>query len=142
MAAIVLKPDATYGNLQDKVGGLGYRFGNQTDYSNVFSYGYPGDGYHRTDMTGERMMYCFGNTEDAVPYWPIDNRLRMHCDMGHGASGGPMFIGAMNYNPQIIGANSHFESDATTGQRIDDSLFSSLHDANAVAVINNANGTA
>jgi V8-like Glu-specific endopeptidase len=139
LAAIVLKSDATYGNLQDNVGGLGYVFGSVTDYSDAATYGYPGDGYHRTDMTGQRMMFCYGNTEDADPWWPTDDRLKMDCDMGHGASGGPMFIGALNYNPQIVGANSHYESDATTGERLNDDLFSSLHDDQAVAVINQAN---
>jgi len=139
LAAIVLKSDAMYGNLQDNVGGLGYVFGSVTDYSDVFSYGYPGDGYHRTDLTGKRMMFCYGNTEDADPWWPTDDRLKMDCDMGHGASGGPMFKGALSSNPQIVGANSHFEADATTGERLNDDLFSSLHDDQAVAVIDKAN---
>ncbi|MFG2657258.1 trypsin-like serine peptidase [Streptomyces sp. NPDC048425] len=141
LAAIVLKSDATYGNIQDNVGALGYVFGGETDYADVTTYGYPGDGYNRTDMTGERMMFCHGNSGDADPWWPTDDRLKMDCDMGHGASGGPMFIGALSYNPQIVGANSHYEADATTNQRLNDDLFSSLHDVLAVNVINEANAT-
>ncbi|MEV5610412.1 hypothetical protein [Streptomyces sp. NPDC052225] len=139
LAAIVLKSDATYGNLQDDVGGLGYVFGTETDHADVTTYGYPGDGYHRTDMTGERMMFCHGDTEDAVDWWPLDDRLKMDCDMGHGASGGPMFTGALSGNPQIVGANSHFEADASTGERLNDDLFSSQHDVLASNVIDKAN---
>ncbi|MEU6877278.1 hypothetical protein [Streptomyces sp. NPDC046712] len=140
MAAVVLKPDSLYGNIQDAIGALGYQFGNVTDYDDVFSVGYPGEGYHRTDMDAERMMYCRGNTEDADPWWPTDDRLKIDCDMGKGASGGPMFIGLLAYNPQIIGSNSHVHEDATTGERVTDDLFSATHDANAVGVINTVNG--
>ncbi|MDN0194539.1 hypothetical protein [Streptomyces sp. S.PNR 29] len=142
LAAVVLQPNTTYGRLQDNVGALGYQFGSVTDHQDAFTVGYPGEGYQRTDMDGEQMMYCYGNTEDAQPFWPLDDRLKMDCDMGKGASGGPMFIGALGGNPQIVGANSHYESDATTGERISDDLFSSLHDANAVAVINEVDASA
>lgn len=142
MAAVVLSPSDTYGNIQDNIGALGYQFGSVTDYDEAFTVGYPGEGYNRTDMDGEQMMYCFGNTEDASSLNPLDDRLKMDCDMGKGASGGPMFIGALSSNPQIVGANSHYESDATTDERLDDDLFSSTHDANAVAVINAVNDSA
>jgi V8-like Glu-specific endopeptidase len=139
MAAVVLAPSDTYGNLQDNIGALGYQFGSVTDYDDAFTVGYPGEGYNRTDMDGEQMMFCYGNTEDASPLWPLDDRLKMDCDMGRGASGGPMFIGALGGNPQIVGANSHYEADATTDERLNDDLFSSTHDDNAVAVINAVN---
>ncbi|WP_406515919.1 hypothetical protein OH809_30230 [Streptomyces sp. NBC_00873] len=142
LAAVVLQPLAGYGNLQDNIGGLGYRFGGETDYADAFTVGYPGEGYNRTDMTGERMMYCRGNTEDLWWWVPTDDRVKMDCDMGKGASGGPMFIGAFNYNPQIIGANSHYQEDATTGKRVNDDLISSLHDLNAANVINAVNDSA
>ncbi|MCX5334507.1 MULTISPECIES: serine protease [unclassified Streptomyces] len=142
MAAVVLAPHADYGNLQDNIGGLGYQFGSVTDYSDVFAVGYPGEGYQRTDMDAEQMMYCFGNTEDAAPLWPLDDRLKMDCDMGAGSSGGPMFIGALGGNPQIVGAISHHEVDATTNERTNDDLFSAAHSSNAVAVIDEVNASA
>ncbi|MBE8475699.1 trypsin-like serine peptidase [Streptomyces justiciae] len=142
MAAVVLKPHATYGNLQDNIGALGYVFGDTTDYSDAFVVGYPANGYHRTDMDGEQMMYCYGNTEDAAPFWPLDNRLKWDCDMGEGSSGGPVFIGALGGNPQIIGAVSHHEADATTGERVSDDQFSAQHSAKAAAVIDEVNASA
>lgn len=148
LAAVILKPDTNpdtqYGNIEDAIGGLGYVFGETTDHDNALSYGYPGDGYQRPDSdfaAGEFMMFCGGNVEDAADFNPIDDRLKMDCDMGHGASGGPMFIGLTDFNPQIIGANSHFESDANDN-RISDDLFSSEHDNEAVAVINTVNDSA
>ncbi|MBC9731380.1 trypsin-like peptidase domain-containing protein [Streptomyces sp. TRM68367] len=140
MAAIVLNSHPTYGSLQTALGGaLGYTFAdNATDYSDVYTMGYPQDGYQRTDLNGERMMYCEGDSVDASYFNPFDDRLKVDCDMGHGASGGPLVYGTSAGNPQIVGAVSHHESDSN-GNRLSDDLFSSEHGANAAAVIRAAN---
>lgn len=138
-AALVLDPHPTHGNLQDRVGAFGYLFAsNVTDYSDVYSAGYPGKGYNRTDFTGERMMFCYGNTVDAGPWNPLDDRLSMDCDMGEGSSGGSMVHGKNSTNPQIVGAISHHEADGN-GNRISNDQFSSIHDSQAGNVIDAAN---
>jgi V8-like Glu-specific endopeptidase len=139
-AALVLNPHPTHGRLQDKVGALGYLFQeNVTDHNDVYSAGYPGEGYNRTDFTGERMYYCYGNTVDAGPWNPLDDRMSMDCDMGKGSSGGPWITGKSSTDPRIIGNNSHAELDPNTGQRIDDDLFSSEYDSKSANTINTAN---
>lgn len=84
-------------------------------------------------------MYCSGSTVDAANWNPLDNRLRMNCDMGGGASGGPMAIGVGTSNVQIIGANSHHNVDSA-GNWADNHLFSSEHSDHAAAVIDLVNG--
>ncbi|MFI8105418.1 trypsin-like serine peptidase [Streptomyces sp. NPDC086023] len=139
LGAIVLRRHRTYGNIQDKIGAYGYRFGGGPNHSNVQAAGYPYAGYNRPDRdfaAGEYMMYCRGNTTDASRFNPRDNRLRMACDMGRGASGGPQVIGIAS-NPQIVGANSH-RNVSTSGAYRDLSLYSSEHTTLAKAVINTA----
>ncbi|MGW3661077.1 trypsin-like serine peptidase [Streptomyces sp. NPDC005151] len=138
MGSVILKPLAPYGNIQDAMGGYGYRFGFDTDYNGVYTFGYPTEGYNRPGSdfnNGEYMMYCQGNTEDAVPFFPLDNRLKMDCDMGRGSSGGP-FLSGFPQNIKLIGANSHTSGDP----RDSDDLFSSEHANHAIAVINAVNG--
>ncbi|MGC0331432.1 V8-like Glu-specific endopeptidase [Streptomyces sp. SAI-170] len=139
-AAVVLNDHPTWGKLQDNVGAFGYTFTeNLTDHAEVYAAGYPGKGYNRTDLTGERMMYCYGNTVDAGPWNPFDDRMSMDCDMGEGSSGGPWIEGKNSADPRIIGAVSHHESDAS-GNRISDDQFSSEHDSKAGNTISTANG--
>jgi V8-like Glu-specific endopeptidase len=126
-----------YGNLQDEIGAFGYRFDGGTGISDVYSWGYPADGYNRpaSDFSGgEYLMYCYGNTIDNDDWNPIDDRLRMDCDMGHGASGGPMVIGVADGNIRIVGVNSHRHVD-DSGNWTDNYLFSSNHGNTAAAVI-------
>jgi V8-like Glu-specific endopeptidase len=137
MGSVVLRPLAPYGNIQDAMGAYGYRFGFDTDYPDVNTFGYPAEGYNRpaSDFSnGEYLMYCQGNTEDALPFIFLDNRLKMDCDMGKGSSGGPFLIGYPQNN-QIVGANSHTQGDP----RSNDDLFSSEHANHAIAVINAVN---
>ncbi|OAH10858.1 trypsin-like serine peptidase [Streptomyces jeddahensis] len=138
MAAIVVKPSLLHGNLHDAGGGaLGYRFADgATDYSDVYTAGYPGEGYNRDDLTGERLMYCFGDTVDASSFNPFDDRLKMDCDMGAGASGSPLIYGVHDDNAQIVGAFSHTEE--FFGERVNDDMFSSEHGTYASAVIDAA----
>ncbi|MGA5470758.1 trypsin-like serine peptidase [Streptomyces arboris] len=139
VAAVVLNPRLD-GNLEDVVGfALGYQFTeNRTDYANSAVMGYPGEGYQRSDLDGERLMYCAGDTTDAFPLNPFDDRITFDCDMGKGASGGPFVWGPEN-DPRIVGTASHVTTD-DAGQRINDDLFSSEHGSYAAAVINTANG--
>ena len=98
-------PSSTYGNLQDAIGAWGYQFNGGTDFSNATSLGYPVDGYNRpaSDFaSGEHRMYCQGSTVDAANFNPFDDRLQINCDMGHGASGGPIAIN-VGGNTQIVG---------------------------------------
>ncbi|MFI6488390.1 trypsin-like serine peptidase [Streptomyces sp. NPDC050564] len=134
MAAFTVEPAQGYTNLTATVGALGYKFGYGSDWSDIIDSGFPGEGYQRTDMDGYTQYYCTGNVEDAADLNPFDNRLSMDCDMGAGASGGPM----VTSDGQIVGANSHVETDAND-QRINDNLYSSDHGDNAVAVINQIN---
>ncbi|MDW5330125.1 hypothetical protein [Plantactinospora sp. KLBMP9567] len=127
-------------SLKDTVGAWGYRFLGETDFSNVRSYGYPSDGYNRPDSDfaqGDYMMYCEGNTADAADGDPLDNRLELACDMGHGASGGPMAIN-IGTNPQIVGTNSHRNVDSN-GNFIDIGLLSSNHGLVATVIIRHVN---
>ncbi|MFE5729309.1 trypsin-like serine peptidase [Streptomyces sp. NPDC056528] len=139
VAAIVLNPRLD-GNLEDVVGfALGYLFTeNRTDYAGAAVMGYPGEGYQRTDLDGERLMYCAGDTTDAFPVNPFDDRIKIDCDMGGGASGGPFVWGPQN-DPRIVGASSHVAVD-DAHQRLTDDLFSSEHGSHAAALINTANG--
>lgn len=85
-------------------------------------------------MDGYTQFFCTGNVVDAANLNPFDDRLEMDCDMGSGASGGPM----ATTEGQIVGANSHVEVD-DSGERINDNLYSSNHGSQAVAVINRIN---
>jgi hypothetical protein len=69
-----------------------------------------------------------------VPFFPLDNRLKMDCDMGEGSSSGP-FLSGFPQNIKLIGANSH-----TSGDPRDSDLFSSEHANHAIAVLNAVNG--
>ncbi|MFF8841453.1 trypsin-like serine peptidase [Streptomyces sp. NPDC015127] len=140
-AALVLNPHPTHGKLQDNVGALGYYFAdNVEEYEDVYAAGYPGEGYNRTDIIGERMYYCYGNTVDAGPYDPfIDDRKEMDCDQGKGSSGGPWIWGKSTTNPRIIANFSHYENDPNTGLRADDDVFSSEYDSKSANTINTAN---
>ncbi|MFE3140734.1 trypsin-like serine peptidase [Streptomyces scopuliridis] len=139
MGSVVLKPLAPYGKIQDAMGAYGYQFSFNTDYSDVLTFGYPSEGYQRPDSDfydAEYLMYCYGNTEDAFPGFPLDNRLKMDCDMGRGSSGGPFLTGNLE-DIKIVGANSHTNGAGTDRQN--DDLFSSEHANHAIGVINAVN---
>ncbi|MPY61933.1 trypsin-like serine peptidase [Streptomyces spongiae] len=109
MGALVMKKHPTYGTLQASVGAYGYDFGD-TDHSDVSVLGYPVDGYRRptSDFAdGRRMMSCQGDTSDASNWNPLDDRLGIDCDMGHGSSGGPFLDGVDDGDIQIVGTHSH-----------------------------------
>ncbi|WP_330279343.1 hypothetical protein OHO83_10865 [Streptomyces sp. NBC_00569] len=131
MAAFTVTPPSGYTNLTDSVGAFGYKFGSGPDWPDIIDSGFPGDGYQRTDMDGYTQFYCTGNAEDATPFFPVDDRLKFDCDMGHGASGGPM----STPEGQIVGANSHGIDDGA-GNIVEPVLYSSAHADNAIDVIN------
>lgn len=141
MGAVVLHQHSGYGYVQDTVGAYGYEFtSNAPENDNVFSIGHPADGYGRADsfyqdgMDGMYMRYCHGNTVDASNFNPLDQRLEMDCEMGHGASGGPL-VKDLATDARIVGANSHRSTD-DAGNWADNHLYSSEHGAYAVSVYN------
>lgn len=143
MGAVIVVPETGSNSLQTTVGAWGYQFDGTTSYTNARSYGYPADGYNRPDSDfaeGEYMMYCEGNTVDAANFNPFDDRLKLDCDMGHGASGGPMAIGIGSSNIQIIGVNSHRDADSN-GNFINNWQYSSNHGSTAASVINAVNNS-
>ncbi|MPY51967.1 trypsin-like serine peptidase [Streptomyces acidicola] len=134
LAAFTVKAPTGYTNLTSAVGAFGYKFGYGSDWPDIIDSGFPDDGYNRTDMDGFTQFFCTGDVVDAEGWNPFDNRLEMNCDMGMGASGGPM----ATTEGEIVGANSHYDSDAQD-QRLNDQLYSSNHGDQAVAVINAIN---
>jgi hypothetical protein len=89
------------------------------------------------DFDSQYMRYCVGDAEDAQNWWPWDDRIELDCDMGNGASGGPMVIGVDDGDPQIVGVNSHRDGDNGEFTSID--LYSSEHGNHAVSLINYVN---
>ncbi|MFJ6136475.1 trypsin-like serine peptidase [Kitasatospora sp. NPDC092286] len=137
IAGGIVFPNSQFGNLQDWLGAYGYQFNGNTDINNVTSLGYPSDGYNRTSASlhdGAKPMYCHGTAVDAGNWNPLDNRLKLACDMGHGASGGPQIVN-FGGNNQIVGANSHRLVDANNNF-VENYLYSSNHGSAAVGVIN------
>ncbi|MFV2111728.1 trypsin-like serine peptidase [Micromonospora sp. LOL_025] len=141
MGAMIVVPEDGL-DLQGRVGGWGYTFGGGTAFTNARSYGYPVIGYNRPDSDfaeGEYMMFCEGNIVDAANLNPLDDRLRMNCDMGGGASGGPMATGVgTSGGPRIVGVNSHRNVDSN-GNYNNNYLFSANHGSTAVSIINAVN---
>ncbi|MFJ5593271.1 trypsin-like serine peptidase [Streptomyces noursei] len=135
MAAFNVTVPPEYTSLTAAVGALVYRFGEGSDFSDVIDSGFPGEGYKRTDMDGFKQFYCTGNAEDASDLNPLDDRVKVDCDMGRGASGGPI----ATTEAQIISANSHYEVEADGVTRKNDDLFGSEHGDQAVFVINEIN---
>ncbi|WP_143264110.1 trypsin-like serine peptidase [Amycolatopsis kentuckyensis] len=76
-------------NVADVTGSQGYKFGQGYDWS-VYEFGYPYDTHPaRTGITGQQLRYCTGTTW-RPGIWPFQpDQLGIHCDQGHGASGGP-----------------------------------------------------
>lgn len=137
MAAITLKPATNGAKIQNVVGAYGYEFrSNSPENSFVFALGYPANGYNRpdSDFADDKMRYCTGPTIDASNLNPLDQRLQMNCDMGGGASGGPM-VKNFTGNAQIVGVNSHRYKNSSGGW-LDNRMFSSEHGSQAVAVYN------
>ncbi|QGV78922.1 trypsin-like serine peptidase [Streptomyces ficellus] len=140
-ALVMASGEPAYGNLQDEVGAWGYQFSDATDHADVHSMGYPSDGYGRPNKDfhyGSTMMYCRGKTIDAGNLNPLDNRLRLTCDMGHGSSGGPMASAYNSGKPKIVGVNSHRDADKN-GKWTKPYMYSSNHGKVAVAVIDLVN---
>ncbi|MFG2919702.1 trypsin-like serine peptidase [Kitasatospora sp. NPDC048298] len=137
MGGGIVTAQSEYGNLQDWIGAYGYRFNSASDINGVTSLGYPVDGYNRPNsefQNGSKPMYCHGNAVDAGNWNPFDNRLKLACDMGHGASGGPI-VADFQGNSQIVGTNSHRVADES-GNWTENYMYSSNHGGNAVGVIN------
>lgn len=115
VAAIAFNSQAAHGNLQDWTGSQGYKFNQGQAWSGVNTFGFPQDGYQRTDFTGNDLWYCFGNTSRVSS---SDDLIKINCDMHHGASGGPWLqdLQVSRGWGYIIGAYSHraFANNAPT----------------------------
>ncbi|MGW7579719.1 trypsin-like serine peptidase [Kitasatospora sp. NPDC054768] len=136
MGGGIVAPLSQYGNLQEWVGAYGYRFNSESDIAGVTAIGYPVDGYNRPSSDfhdGAKPMYCHGNAFDAGNWNPFDDRLKLSCDMGHGASGGPMVAG-LDGNSQIVGVNSHRLADGNNNW-VDNYMYSSNHGSSAAGVM-------
>lgn len=111
IAAIAFNPQPARGNLQDWLGSQGYKFNQGQAWTGINAFGFPQDGYQRTDFTGNDLWYCFGNVTRAGS---SDDRMHMNNDMFHGSSGGPWLqdLQVSRGWGYIIGANSHRDVDA------------------------------
>jgi len=104
VAAIAFYP--ANGNLQSRLGAQGYRFNWGQSFS-VTDFGYPQDGYLRTDFpaNGSRLYYCSGQTYRKSS---TNDLIGLSCDMHHGASGGPWLMDLASWGGgYIVGAYSH-----------------------------------
>ena len=115
VAAIAFNSQAAHGNLQDWTGSQGYKFNQGQAWTGVNTFGFPQDGYQRTDFSGNDLWYCFGNTSRVGTF---DDLIQINCDMHHGASGGPWLqdLQLSRGWGYIIGAYSHraFANNAPT----------------------------
>uniref|UniRef100_UPI000DE51A90 trypsin-like serine peptidase n=1 Tax=Nonomuraea lactucae TaxID=2249762 RepID=UPI000DE51A90 len=113
IAAIAFNPQPQRGNLQDWVGSQGYRFGYGQAFSDIHAFGFPQDGYQRTDFTGNDLWFVLNSTRRAGVF---DDRMHMDNDMFHGSSGGPWLqdLQLSRGWGYIIGANSHRDVDGNS----------------------------
>ncbi len=105
VAAIAFYP-LNGNNLQSRVGAQGYRF-NWGQAFSVTDFGYPQDGYLRTDFpaNGNKLYYCSGTTYRKSS---TNDLMGLSCDMHHGASGGPWLSDLAAWGGgYIVGAYSH-----------------------------------
>ena len=87
-AAITLWPSNGV-KVADRTGWQGYTFNGGYNW-NVYEFGYPYDTHPaRAGITGQDLRYCIGATW-RPGFWPFQpGQEAIHCDQGHGASGGP-----------------------------------------------------
>jgi len=81
-SAITLWPQRD-AKVADMTGSQGYKFNYGHDW-NVYTFGYPFDTHpSRPGINGQQLRYCIGGT------WQTGDLQSIHCDLGHGSSGGP-----------------------------------------------------
>jgi hypothetical protein len=88
LAAIALQP-LNGNNVADLAGSQGYKFNYGYEWQ-AYEFGYPFDTHPaRNGITGQQLRYCVGQTwrPGISPFQP--DQQAIHCDQGHGASGGP-----------------------------------------------------
>jgi hypothetical protein len=87
-AAITLWPTSGV-KVADRTGWQGYTFNGGYTW-NAYEFGYPYDTHPAgTGITGQQLRYCIGTTW-RPGIWPFQpGQEAIHCDQGHGASGGP-----------------------------------------------------
>jgi V8-like Glu-specific endopeptidase len=109
LGAVSFNPQPGRGALQDRVGAQGYHFGYGQNFTNLNNFGYPAQGYQRTDFDGQRLWYCNSNSTRSQ----FDDLLVMNCDMKAGCSGGPWLQDLQRSRGwgYIVGTNSHNRGD-------------------------------
>ena len=141
LGAVVLKSQLQPGgNLQDRVGAFGYKFGYGEKFSDVLMLGYPGTTYparEHEDLDAEHLWYCLNDTDNESGWWA--DRIQTECDMRKGASGGP-WVDEMNPRTgkggKIIGTHS---GSIALGDWESREIYSASHGDAAIEVINTAN---
>ncbi|MFC5719161.1 trypsin-like serine peptidase [Streptomyces gamaensis] len=82
LAALTLWPQNGR-KVADVTGSQGYKF-NYGYTWNAYEFGYPYDTHPaRPGINGQQLRYCIGKT------WRAGGQQAIHCDQGHGSSGGP-----------------------------------------------------
>lgn len=88
-AAISLWNNAAGTPVANVTGDQGYIFNGGYDW-NVYEFGYPYDTHpSRAGITGQEFRYCIGQTWRPGFWIFAPDQEAIHCDQGHGASGGP-----------------------------------------------------
>jgi hypothetical protein len=88
-AAISLWNNAASTSVADVTGSQGYIFNGGYDW-NVYEFGYPYDTHPSSaGITGQDLRYCVGQTWRPGFWIFAPDQEAIHCDQGHGASGGP-----------------------------------------------------
>jgi V8-like Glu-specific endopeptidase len=126
IGSVSFNPQPGRGNLQDRVGAQGYHFGYGQNFTGLNNFGYPDEGYQRSDFNGELLWYCNSNSVRSQ----FEDQLVMDCDMKAGCSGGPWlqdFQAARGWG-YIVGTNS--------GNRGDIREYSANHGNAAIDVYN------
>jgi hypothetical protein len=87
LAALKVVPNGA--NLADVTGAQGYKFNSGYEW-NAYEFGYPYDTHPaQSGITGQQLRYCVATTW-RPGFWPVESdQEAIHCDQGHGASGGP-----------------------------------------------------
>ena len=112
LAAISLWPQNNV-KVADRTGYQGYKFNYGYNWY-AYEFGYPYDTHPaRSGINGQQLRYCVAST------WQAGNQEAIHCDQGHGASGGPWlesvtFPAGWGY---LIGNVSHHLSETSDEER-------------------------
>lgn len=109
LAAISLWPNGNGTKVADATGYQGYKFNYGYSWY-AYEFGYPYDTHPaRSGINGQQLRYCLAST------WQSGNQQGIHCDQGHGASGGPWLddLQLSRGWGYLVGNVSHHTSDSS-----------------------------